>query len=240
MKQKNDPLEVVSHVPFIVNMASGDDALLSRSRHRVVQEIAAAKMLGITRIVLHPGSCQNASKEIGLSKLIASLDDVFEHVGKTNVKIDLETMAGQGTMLCSNFNEIKHVLDNIEHPGNVGVCFDTAHVFIAGYNFDGYDGYASIMNSFDDIIGISKIDVIHLNDAATDLGSHNDRHACIGEGKMGIRVFHALLKDDRFHDIPKILEIPERDAKSEKCLKYLRKIQDLDEIAESRKIMRMF
>jgi len=122
-------------------------------------------------------------------------------------------------MLCSDFEDFKYIFTNLKNLDNLGICFDTAHVFIAGYDLRGYIGYDRIINKFDKIVGISNINVIHLNDSASNLNSHNDRHASIGEGKMGIQTFHTLLKDNRFQDVPKILEIPEREEKTEKCLK---------------------
>jgi deoxyribonuclease-4 len=135
-------------------------------------------------------------------------------------------MAGQGTTLGSRFEELAEILRGLEKPERSGVCFDTAHVFIAGYPFIGYDGYLETLEEFERIVGISRIGVIHLNDSKTPGGSKNDRHAAVGEGHMGIQVFHALLQDNRFTDVPMILEIPERDEKSERTLQMLRDLSE--------------
>ena len=108
----------------------------------------------------------------------------------------------------------------------LGVCFDTCHVFAAGYDVRGYRGYGKVLKKFDVIIELDKLKVIHLNDSKTGLGSRVDRHASIGEGKLGLQFFHAFVRDPRFHDIPKVLEIPERDGKKvQKQLELLRGLQ---------------
>jgi len=225
LRKESKVKEIIAHVPFLVNLAACDKDILDHSMDRLFQEIQRADLLGIRKLVLHPGSYQRSSKLDGLVKLVTSLEDIMNWMQSTNIIINLEVMAGQGTMLCSNFDDFKFVFDNAKHLDNLGVCFDTAHAFIAGYDLRGYAGYNRIMNKFDKIVGISTIGVIHLNDAASSLGSCNDRHAPAGEGKMGMRVFHALLKDTRFQDIPMILEIPDREGKTGKCLESLRELQ---------------
>ena len=232
LKNESKIAEIVSHVPFLVNIASCDKNILRFSRYRLIQEIKIAELLDIEKIVLHPGSFQKSDKDIGLSRVISSLNEVMDNFQELRVKINLETMCGQGSMLCSNFEEIHYILDNLKYPANFGVCFDTAHVFISGYDMRGYEGYGKIINKFDEIVGIDKIGVIHLNDSLTELGSHNDRHACVGEGKMGIQVFQAMLKDVRFDNIPMILEIPQRDEKTEGSLKFLRELKNENKVIE--------
>jgi len=108
----------------------------------------------------------------------------------------------------------------------LGVCFDTAHVLAAGYDMRGYQGYERVLKEFDATIGLDKLKAIHLNDSKTELGSKVDRHALIGEGKMGLQVFHAFVRDQRFRDTPMILELPSRDADLIKQqLELLRKLQ---------------
>jgi apurinic endonuclease APN1 len=134
-------------------------------------------------------------------------------------------MAGQGTTIGSRFEELALILEKVKKPESLGICLDTGHLFMAGYDIRGYEGYQRVLEQFDKIIGIEKIKAIHLNDSKTDLGARSDRHACIGEGKLGLQVFHAILKEERFREIPKILEIPERDTRSEENLKLLRNLQ---------------
>lgn len=221
--------EVVAHVPFLVNLASPDDELWEKSVSRLTTEINRANKFGVRFLVLHPGSYIYSTPANGLRRIIKGLNTTMENVDKRRVKVLLETMAGQGTTIGSRFEEIAYILDRLNHRDLYGVCFDTGHVFMAGYNFSGYEGYQDTLNLFDEIVGIDHIMVIHLNDSKADIGSKKDRHACIGEGKMGLQVFHALVRDPRFSGVAKILEIPERDEKSRYSLELLQKLKMTEE-----------
>lgn len=160
-----------------------------------------------------------------MKRTIEALNTLANERGNQNTQILLETMAGQGTSIGSTFEEIAYLLDAMNHPEFMGVCFDTAHVFAAGYDIRGYEGYETVLREFDKIIGIKKIKTIHVNDSKTGFGSRSDRHACIGEGKLGLETFHALMRDRRFLHVPKILEIPELDTRSEENLRLLQKLK---------------
>ena len=150
----------------------------------------------------------------------------MNHVNDSTAKILLETTAGQGTAVGSRFEEIAYILEKARKRHFLGVCFDTCHVFAAGYDIRGYRGYEKVLKKFDAIIGLDKLKVIHLNDSKTGLGSKVDRHASIDEGKLGLQVFHAFVRDPRFRDTPTVLEIPERDGKMvQQQLELLRKLQ---------------
>lgn len=231
--------QVVAHIPFLVNLASSDKEIQKKSILRLTIEYSRACELGIPFLVLHPGSCGNSDKKSGMLQIIDSLNFFCQKKKYYNTRILLETMAGQGTVLGSSFEEIAFILKNLEAPNLFGVCFDTAHVFISGYDIRGYEGYKMIMDEFDEIIGLDKIKVIHLNDSKTDLGSRNDRHECIGKGKLGLQVFHAILRDSRFNKTPKILEIPERNDKSKDGLNLLRRLEIIsDPIPETKGIIK--
>ena len=218
--------EVVAHVPYLVNLASPNKELWNKSKNRLQTELSRAIQLGVSLLILHPGSHGASAKHEGIKRIIEALNNVFEEVDGP-VKILLETMAGQGTMIGSRFEEIALILERVQKPEKLGVCLDTGHLFMAGYDIRGYKGWESVLNEFDKIIGVEKIGAIHLNDSKTGLGSKSDRHACIGEGKLGFQVFHAILKDQRFKDVPKILEIPERDTRSKDNLELLRNLQNI-------------
>jgi deoxyribonuclease-4 len=213
--------DVVVHVPFLVNLASADSIIREKSVERLATEMRHADLLGIKYLVFHPGSSGTQSRAEGIAHIIAGLNRVIDLNATSPCRILLETMAGQGTTLGSRFEELAEILHGLQKPERSGVCFDTAHAFISGYQFIGYDGYHETMEEFERSVGIHHIGVIHLNDSKTPGGSRNDRHAAVGEGHMGIQVFHALLRDNRFTDIPMILEIPERDEKSERTLQML-------------------
>lgn len=226
--QESSVKKVVAHVPYLVNLASFNEELRDKSVKRLGIEISRAIKFSVSLLVLHPGSYGVSTREEGIKRIIEALNRVLEET-EGSVKILLETMAGQGTMIGSRFEEIALILKRVSKSEKLGVCLDTGHLFMAGYDIRGYKGWESILNEFNKIIGIEKIGAIHLNDSKTDLGSRIDRHACIGEGKLGLQVFQAILKDKRFREIPKILEIPERDARSKDNLELLRNLQSNSE-----------
>jgi len=222
--QESSVKEVVAHVPYLVNLASPDKELYQKSIERLLIEISRAIKFGVSLLVLHPGSYGNSKKEEGIKRVIEALNSVLQEIDFPG-KILLETMAGQGTTIGSRFEELALILEKVKKPESLGICLDTGHLFMAGYDIRGYEGYQKILDEFDRIIGIEKIKAIHLNDSKTGLGSRSDRHACIGEGKLGLQVFHVILRDEKFKGIPKILEIPERDTKSKDNLELLRNLQ---------------
>lgn len=216
---------IVAHVPYLVNLASPDKSLWRISKERLSIELSRAGQFGVNFLVLHPGSYGNSNKEDGMKRIIEAINAIASEIDNQTTQILLETMAGQGTTIGATFEEIAQILEGINNPGVSAVCFDTAHVFEAGYDIRGYKGYETVLKEFDKIIGLHRIRTIHVNDSKTKLGSRIDRHACIGEGTLGLEIFHAIMRDARFLHIPKVLEIPERDKRSEDNLRLLRKLQ---------------
>ena len=220
--EKSSVKEVVAHIPYLVNLASSNEEVFRKSKDRLITEIKRANKLGVRLLVLHPGSYSGDVKEKGIKKVTQTLNDIFKEVDTSSVKVLIETMAGQGNSLGSSFEEIAAILDGVEEKEAVGVCFDTAHVFAAGYSFKGYDGYNKVMDEFEKYIPLDKILAFHLNGSKRKKGSHKDRHASIGEGEIGIESFRALMQDKRFKKVPKVLEIPNLEEKAEENLNLLR------------------
>ena len=222
--KESSVLQVVAHVPFLVNLASPDNEMWQKSINRLVVEISRCNRLGVPFLVLHPGSYGTSCADVGMKRIIEALNVVCDRIGTLPVKILLETTAGQGTVLGSRFEELAYILESVKRPELFGLCLDTEHIFMAGYDVRGYREYENVLKKFDAIIGLEKIQVIHLNDSKSKLGSRFDRHACIGEGELGLPFFHIILTDPRFLNTPKILEIPDRDERSKDNLELLRKI----------------
>jgi len=214
---------VVAHVPFLVNLASTSGDIRRKSISRLIIESERASKFGVSYLVLHPGS--NPNRQKGLNLIVEGLDIVLNSTNDSRVKILLETVAGQGNQICSRFEELAYVLERVQDPERLGICFDTCHVFAAGYDIRGYDGYERVIEKLDRIVGLDRVKAFHLNDSKTSLGSRVDRHASIGEGLLGLQLFHAVVRDNRFSDIPKILEIPERDDRSHENLELLRNLR---------------
>jgi len=218
--------EVVAHVPFLVNIASSDLTKRKLAIIRLEVEVKTARQLGVRYLVLHPGSAGGKiPKQDGIKYVLEGLNFALTDSDSRTPRILLETMAGQGSMIGSRFEEIADIIAMADMPEKLGVCFDIAHVYFAGYDIRRYAGYDSVIEEFDEVVGIKHIYAFHLNDAKTRLGSGCDRHANIGEGKLGLQVFHALVRDKRFANVPKILEIPDRDKRSKENLALLKDLR---------------
>ncbi len=197
-----------AHDSYLINVASPDEALWHRSCDALLEEIKRAEALGLVGLVMHPGSFTTSTEEAGLVKVVEALDWVHREAPRVKVQIWLETTAGQGTNLGHRFEHLAFILDRVEHPDRLGVCVDTCHIFAAGYPLAAPDDYRRTMQEFDRLIGLKKIRAFHLNDSVKDLGSRVDRHAHIGEGKLGIEPFRNLLNDSQFAKTPMYMETP--------------------------------
>jgi len=219
--------EVVAHLPYLANLASPDKNLYVKARERLIIELNRAKEFGISFLVMHPGSHRGSGETSGIQRIVDSLNIAIATTDNTSTKILLETMAGQGTELGYSFEQLAKILELARDQSRFGVCFDTCHVFAAGYDIGSYTEYEKVFEKFDKIIGLENLRVFHLNDSKGTLSSRIDRHASIGEGILGLKCFHAIVQDSRFVGIPKILEIPEREEKSQQNLDLLRKLRTL-------------
>ena len=197
---------VVAHATYLINIASGDQKIAHASVNALTKELATCDALGIPYLVLHPGASTSSAPQDALDRAVANLDIVLKNTEKT--MIALETMAGQGSTLCASFEQLAYILKNSAYSQKIGICFDTCHAFAAGYDFRDSKDYEHLWKTFDSIIGLEKLKVIHVNDSQKELGCKVDRHQHIGKGKIGLKAFELLFNDSRFFDIPKILETP--------------------------------
>jgi deoxyribonuclease-4 len=228
--QSSSVKQVIAHVPLIVNPAAPTDAIWDNSKTRLATELSIAHQLGIRLLVMHPGYCGRLGKRAGIGRTINALNEVFDGAEASHATILLETMAGQGTAIGSRFEELAEIIKGVEKSHPLGVCLDTCHVFAAGYDIRGYQGYENVLKEFDAKVGKDRLKMLHLNDSKGDLGCRIDRHMAIGEGKLGLQVFHAIVRDGRFEGTPKVLELPTRDE--EKIQQQLRLLHQLQETTE--------
>jgi len=199
---------VVCHASYLLNLGTTDDALWHKSVDALVIELERCEQLKIPYLVLHPGAHMKAGIDAGVTQVVEDLDLVHDRLPDYRVKIALEITAGQGTSLGSTFAEISQMLTNCKQSERLAVCFDTCHALAAGYEFRTPDSYRSLIDEFDQEIGLDRLKVFHFNDSEKELGSHVDRHAHIGEGCIGLEPFGFFLNDARFSDIPLLLETP--------------------------------
>lgn len=202
------PNFVLAHASYLVNLASPDRLVLAKSIRGFLAEMKRTRELGIPLMVIHPGSHRGAGEARGIRRVAASLDEILSALGEPSPEILLETTAGQGDSLGRTFEELARIIDRTRARGSLGVCFDTCHVFAAGYDLRTERSYEETMRTFDRTIGLARLKAFHLNDSLKDLGSRIDRHTHIGAGTIGLRAFSFLVNDARFFDRPMILETP--------------------------------
>ena len=229
-KEIKDIYPIISHNSYLINLASIDNEKLEKSYNAMIDELTKANQLGIEFENMHPGTIAVADKEKitkveALTKIADQLNKLIEETKGSKVRILLETTAGQGEGIGNKFNHFKTIIDKIKNKDRIGICFDTAHSFAAGYDFTTKKKYDEMWNEFDNIIGLKYLFAFHLNDTDKELGSRVDRHAHIGKGKIGKEPFGFLVNDEQFKDIPGILETPEGDKMYESNLKFLKTLR---------------
>ena len=207
-KNDHDIAPLVVHDSYLINLASPDDELQAKSRAAFADEIARCGALEIPYLVTHPGAHVGSGVEAGLARVAAALDAILAADTNPNVTVLLETTAGQGTVLGRTFAEIAQIIAMCRFPERLGVCLDTCHILVAGYEFRTPESCAALLEEFDQTIGLQRLKVIHANDAQKDIGSKLDRHAHIGEGFVGKDGFRNLMRNPYIRTLPFILETP--------------------------------
>lgn len=213
---------VCAHDSYLINLASSRLNLFKKSLASFVHELERANQLGLKYLVTHPGSCRDSNERTGIKNMIKGLNEALDATDK--ITILLETTAGQGKTLGYRFEQLAQMIQECKQPERIGICFDTCHAFVAGYDI--VNKYDEVMNDLNKIIGLEKLLLFHLNDSKKALGSKVDRHEHIGKGFIGLRTFQVILKDERFRMTPKIIETPKEDKMDEINLKILRKLAE--------------
>jgi len=204
MKEKGiDYSKVIVHAPYIINLANNkEDDKYDFSIRFLTEEVRRCEQLGIKYLVLHPGSHVGLGIEVGIENIVNALNIILKD---TSVVILLETMAGKGSEVGSNFGELKKIIDGVNYKDNIGVCMDTCHLNDSGYDVSKFD---EVLDEFDKVIGLSYVKCIHINDSKNPFDSHKDRHENIGFGNLGFDTIIDIIYNPRLGDIPRILETP--------------------------------
>lgn len=198
--------EIVVHAPYIINLANTvKPETYELAVEFLEKEIIRTAAMRSRIMVLHPGSHVNAGVEAGIAQVIKGLNTVLNQ-NDDDVYIALETMAGKGSEVGRTYEELKAIYDGVDKKDRLRVCFDTCHVNDAGYDIVNH--YDEVFEEFNKVIGLDQIAVFHINDSMNPLGAHKDRHANIDKGSIGYETLHRLVHDERFIDVPKILETP--------------------------------
>jgi deoxyribonuclease-4 len=197
---------VFAHSLYLTNMATPDDVLWLKSLDALVDDLERCERLGLPGLVIHPGSHMGSGEDAGIARVAAALDKVHARLPGYEVQIWLEVTAGQGAHLGYTFAQLEGMIHAVDEPERLGICFDTAHAFAAGYELRTRAGYEATWSEFDEMLGLERLKAIHLNDSKKELGSRVDRHEHIGQGLLGLEPFRFLLNDPRFRGIPMTLE----------------------------------
>jgi deoxyribonuclease-4 len=202
------PFQILPHDSYLINLGHPEEGPLEKSRASFLDEMERCELLGLHSLNFHPGSHLNS---IGIEECLKRIAESINIVlGKTKgVTAVIENTAGQGTNLGHTFEQLRAIIDNVEDKSRVGVCIDTCHAYTSGYNIKTAEGFTETFSQFDRIVGFKYLKGIHLNDSKKEYATRVDRHENLGKGFLGEEVFRLLMNDNRFDDMPLILETPE-------------------------------
>lgn len=215
---------VFVHMPYLPNLASSDKELFKKSLFSLIEELKRTETLGAQFLIMHVGSRLSASEESAIKNVSDGINKAFSKVNNSVILL-LENTAGMGSEIGYNFAQIKDIFDRVEDKERLGVVIDTAHIFEAGYPIHTRDGLNKTLKEFDELLGLKRLHLLHLNDSKTDLGSRVDRHWHIGEGKIGLDGFRNIVNHPLLKHLPGIMETPRKDDKED--LKNMKVIKGL-------------
>ncbi len=199
------PHQILAHDSYLINLGHPEADKREKSLNAFIDELKRVELLGLDRLNFHPGSHLKAISEAECINFIA--DSINRAIEATNyAKLVIETTAGQGSNIGYKFEHLSEIINLVEDKSRVGVCIDTCHIFSAGYDISTPDGYTEVMSNFEKIVGFDKLMGVHLNDSKVELNKKVDRHHSLGEGHIGWKPFELIMADDRFNDIPMVLE----------------------------------
>ena len=204
LAQQNQFTTILAHAPYTMNACSGDTSVRQFSREMMADDLKRMEYLPGNYYNFHPGSHVKQGVEAGISYIADMLNEILTAKQRTTVL--LETMAGKGSEVGRTFEELREILDRVELSEKMGVCLDTCHVYDGGYDIvNDLDG---VLTEFDRVIGLDRLKAVHLNDSMFGLGSHKDRHAKIGEGKIGFEAVKRIINHPKLRKLPFYLETP--------------------------------
>ena len=214
------------HLPYLPNVASKESKFYSRSIDSIVTDLERAEQLGAPYLIIHIGHQMESSEDEAIEAVAWAINQAFDRV-RNSIVLLLENTAGQGTEIGYEFGQIKKIIEGVEERDRIGICLDTAHAFGAGYDLSRKEGIERTLESFDRMIGLKRLHLLHLNDSKTPLGSRKDRHWHIGEGYIGLEGFRYLINHPLLKHLPGIMETPRKDTVED--LKNMKVIRSLVE-----------
>ncbi|WP_075718974.1 deoxyribonuclease IV [Roseburia sp. 499] len=202
--KENGIERILAHAPYTLNACAKDEGLRQFAYETMCDDLSRLEHLPEGMYNFHPGSHVKQGVEAGIDYIVEMLNRINEK--GYNTTILLETMAGKGTEVGRNFEELQNIIEKVEDTSHLGVCLDTCHVFDGGYDIVG--NLDEVLKQFDEVIGLERLKSIHLNDSKNELGSHKDRHEKIGEGNIGLEAFRNIINHPKLRELPFFLETP--------------------------------
>jgi deoxyribonuclease-4 len=216
--------QVMSHDSYLINLGSPSVENLAKSQKAFREEILRCQQLGVTYLNFHPGAALTDQVEVCLDRIVESLLLIEDLVDDGNLRLLFETTAGQGSAVGHRFEQLAYLIEKVGRRIPVGICIDTCHIFVAGYDLRTAEACDATLKEFDKVVGLEHLYAFHLNDSIKGLGSRVDRHAPLGEGAIGLECFRFLMNDPRTRKIPKYLETPGGPSLWEKEIRLLQEL----------------
>lgn len=199
---------LMSHASYLINLGGPREEVLAKSRSAFREEVERCIALGISYLNFHPGAALDSDVQECLDRIVDGVLTVAPIMEGSSLRLLFEVTAGQGSSVGHSFEQLGYMIDRLKGTVPVGVCIDTCHLFVAGYDNRTTEGWNAILSDFDNLIGLPFLHAFHLNDSLKGLGSHVDRHQPLGEGEIGWECFRFLMTDPRTCLLPKYLETP--------------------------------
>ncbi len=219
--------EVMSHDSYLINLGSPNPEMLQKGRQAFREEIERCHLLKIPYLNFHPGAATDQDEAKCIETIAESLLEYESLLQQGNTRLLLETTAGQGTSIGHRFEQLGQIIAAVHKKIPIGVCIDTCHIFAAGYDIRTAEGWEKTLKEFDEAIGLPHLFAFHLNDSQKDLGARVDRHACIGQGKIGLESFRFLMTSSKTEHLPKYLETPDGPIGWKREIEELRKFAEV-------------
>ena len=220
IRKENNFGPLLAHAPYTMNLGGAKDDVYDFARRVIKEDIERMNSLGIEYMCFHPGSHVGGGIDFGIERIIKGLNEGI--TGNETLTILLETMSGKGTEIGYEFEQLRKIIDGVEHKERIGICLDTCHIFSAGYDI--VNKLEEVLEDFDRIIGLDKLKAIHLNDSLMPFGAKKDRHAPLGEGEIGLNAIINILTHPKLKDLPFFLETPFDEEGHKKEIKMIRDI----------------
>jgi deoxyribonuclease-4 len=214
------------HIPYLINLASPNPRLYKDSISAYIEDICEAEELKADYIVTHMGSHKDTTETGGIKRFTRAVNKILDKTKHTQVGILLENTAGSGSWLGYKFNHQKKVIAGVRESSRLGLCLDTAHAYVAGYDIASADGLEKMLDTIDKAVGLNRLKLIHLNDSKDKLGSHRDRHEHIGKGLIGLAGMRRIINHPKLRNLPFILETPKDSKDADKLnLQVVRRLR---------------